>query len=40
MSAERLVFVTVGTDYHPFDRLVDWIDRWVAGEADPPHVLA
>lgn len=23
-----LVFVTVGTDHHPFDRLVDWIDRW------------
>jgi UDP-N-acetylglucosamine transferase subunit ALG13 len=23
-----LVFVTVGTDHHPFDRLVGWIDRW------------
>src|SRR5439155_16911907 len=23
-----MVFVTVGTDHHPFDRLVDWIDRW------------
>jgi UDP-N-acetylglucosamine transferase subunit ALG13 len=23
-----LVFVTVGTDHHPFDRLIDWIDRW------------
>jgi UDP-N-acetylglucosamine transferase subunit ALG13 len=23
-----LVLVTVGTDYHPFDRLVGWIDRW------------
>lgn len=24
-----LVFVTVGTDYHPFDRLVQWIDDWM-----------
>jgi UDP-N-acetylglucosamine transferase subunit ALG13 len=24
------VLVTVGTDHHPFDRLVDWIDRWPA----------
>jgi len=23
-----LVLVTVGTDHHPFDRLVGWIDRW------------
>jgi UDP-N-acetylglucosamine transferase subunit ALG13 len=25
-----LVFVTVGTDHHPFDRLVRWIDDWLA----------
>lgn len=25
---EPLVFVTVGTDHHPFDRLIDWVDRW------------
>lgn len=24
----RLVFVTVGTDHHRFDRLVDWVDAW------------
>ncbi len=24
------VFVTVGTDHHPFDRLIDWIDDWAA----------
>lgn len=24
------VVVTVGTDHHPFDRLVGWIDRWAA----------
>jgi UDP-N-acetylglucosamine transferase subunit ALG13 len=22
------VLVTVGTDHHPFDRLVDWVDAW------------
>lgn len=26
-----LVFVTVGTDHHPFDRLIDWVDRWAPG---------
>jgi UDP-N-acetylglucosamine transferase subunit ALG13 len=25
-----LVLVAVGTDYHPFDRLVAWVDRWAA----------
>jgi UDP-N-acetylglucosamine transferase subunit ALG13 len=31
VSADRrpLVFVTVGTDHHPFDRLVDWVDAWL-----------
>lgn len=24
-----LVFITVGTDYHPFDRVVEWVDRWL-----------
>ena len=24
-----LIFVTVGTDHHPFDRLIEWADRWV-----------
>ena len=27
-STAPLVFVTVGTDHHPFARLVDWIERW------------
>jgi UDP-N-acetylglucosamine transferase subunit ALG13 len=31
VSAERpLVFITVGTDHHRFDRLVRWSDRWLA----------
>jgi UDP-N-acetylglucosamine transferase subunit ALG13 len=24
------LFVTVGTDHHPFDRLIDWVDSWLA----------
>ena len=24
------VFVTVGTDHHPFGRLVSWVDEWAA----------
>ena len=27
----RSVFVTVGTDHHPFDRLIGWMDEWVRG---------
>ena len=30
-----LVVVSVGTDHHPFGRVVDWVDRWLArGGAD------
>jgi UDP-N-acetylglucosamine transferase subunit ALG13 len=25
-----LLLVTVGTDHHPFDRLVRWVDAWLA----------
>lgn len=28
-----IVFATVGTDQHPFDRLVRWLDRVAAGNA-------
>jgi len=45
-----LVLVTVGTDHHPFDRLVGWIDRWAPpgrvrlvvqyGTAVPPRGLS
>ena len=28
-----LVFATVGTDHHPFDRLVLWLDEWLASRA-------
>ncbi len=32
MSLDRppLVLVSVGTDHHPFDRLVEWVQEWVA----------
>lgn len=30
------VFVTVGTDHHPFDRVVAWVDRWAAVHPDRP----
>lgn len=30
MSIGTHVFVSVGTDYHSFDRLIDWMDRWYA----------
>jgi UDP-N-acetylglucosamine transferase subunit ALG13 len=29
------VLVTVGTDHHPFDRLIGWCDRWAG--AHPEH---
>jgi UDP-N-acetylglucosamine transferase subunit ALG13 len=32
--ARPLLFVTVGTDPHPFDRLVGWVDRWLADHDD------
>lgn len=27
---EPAVLVSVGTDFHPFDRLVTWVDEWLA----------
>ena len=30
-----LVFVTVGTDHHPFDRLCAWADAWVKAVRHP-----
>jgi UDP-N-acetylglucosamine transferase subunit ALG13 len=32
-SQSPIVFATVGTDQHPFDRLVRWLDRVAAGDA-------
>ncbi len=33
------VFVSVGTDHHPFDRLVGWADRWAADHPDDRVVV-
>lgn len=30
----RTVVASVGTDHHPFDRLVRWLDRWAADRPD------
>ena len=35
----RRVLVTVGTDYHPFDRLVHWADRWAEQNPDSTVVV-
>jgi len=32
--APCLVLVMVGTDHHPFDRLVEWVDDWADGRPD------
>jgi UDP-N-acetylglucosamine transferase subunit ALG13 len=29
VEATPRVFVTVGTDHHPFDRLIRWVDSWL-----------
>jgi UDP-N-acetylglucosamine transferase subunit ALG13 len=37
MTAEYhapLVLITVGGDQHPFDRLMDWVEAWLADERD------
>jgi UDP-N-acetylglucosamine transferase subunit ALG13 len=31
---KALIFVTLGTDHHPFDRLVRWVDGWLADGAN------
>ncbi|MEH1169270.1 glycosyltransferase [Micromonospora sp. CPCC 205539] len=34
-TAQVRLLVAVGTDKHPFDRLVDWLAQWHAQAADP-----
>jgi UDP-N-acetylglucosamine transferase subunit ALG13 len=33
------VFATVGTDHHPFDRLIEWVDRWGAARGGAVNIL-
>jgi UDP-N-acetylglucosamine transferase subunit ALG13 len=28
-TGDPFIFVTAGTDHHPFDRLIDWSERWL-----------
>ena len=37
--ARPFVFVTVGTDHHPFDRLVQWVDVWAAAHPEIEVVI-
>ena len=37
MSAR--IFATVGTDHHPFDRLLDWLEPWAAKHPDVSLVV-
>lgn len=32
VDGQPLLLATVGTDHHPFDRLVRWVDAWLASE--------
>ena len=32
-ARKPFVLVTMGMDHHPFQRLVDWVDRWLAAGA-------
>jgi UDP-N-acetylglucosamine transferase subunit ALG13 len=34
-----LVFVSVGTDHHPFNRLVQWVDGWASKRPDVEVVI-
>ena len=38
-SRRRLVLVLVGTDHHPFDRLVGWSDAWAREHPDVAVVV-
>lgn len=33
------VFVSVGTDHHPFGRLIAWVDRWAQGHPEVELVV-
>jgi UDP-N-acetylglucosamine transferase subunit ALG13 len=35
MTDLPLIFATVGTDVHPFDRMADWVDAWLQLDGEP-----
>ena len=34
MNAATSIVVSVGTDHHPFNRVIEWVDRWHGGRDD------
>lgn len=39
MSDTPLLLTTVGTDHHPFGRLMDWLDGWLADASSPVRAV-
>lgn len=39
MAVQPRIVVTVGTDHHPFDRLVGWVDEWCDDHPDVDVVI-
>lgn len=37
IRVERQIVASVGTDHHAFDRLVDWMDLWLANHVGDPQ---
>ncbi len=38
LTSPITVFVTVGTDLHPFNRMSEWVDRWLNERPEGPSV--
>jgi UDP-N-acetylglucosamine transferase subunit ALG13 len=38
-STQPLVLLVVGTDHHPFDRVVRWVDAWAERHSDEVRVV-
>lgn len=38
-SGKYRLVVSVGTDHHLFDRLIDWVDQWVEQQSEAPSVF-
>lgn len=38
-SEKYQLVVSVGTDHHLFDRLIDWVDQWVEQQSEAPSVF-
>ena len=34
-----LLLVLVGTDHHPFDRVVEWVDEWLEAQPEAPRAV-